>query len=895
MKKTILFIFLLFLGFNSSYSQSKNYWTSPKVQDFNLTNYAKEGNLPNQFKTFELSFLSITNELKNAPNRFDVKTTPIVISFPDSEGKFEEFTMFEASNFDDALKVQFPQINSYIGIGVKNKATILRLSVDPRGLNGMILKGNGVTEFFTPISTDGEVYAFYKSQRNKNFGKGKQPFTCLTPEDDSVLESFNDKFENQTMASDGRLLTFRAAVSCTGEYTQYHGGTVAGALAAINTTMTRVNGIYERDLAIRMVLIGTNNLVVYTNPGTDPYTTNYNSELQSTLTSVIGAANYDVGHLFVFAPDGGSAGCIGCVCDAAKGSAFTAADPPEGETFDVDYVAHEFGHQFGGRHTFSHSRETGSVAQREVGGGTTIMAYAGITAQNAALASDDYFHAGSIQQIQSNMVAKSCPTSTTITHSAPVVNAGANFTIPISTPFMLTGSATDAGGASGLTYCWEQYDTMGNTQTGAASAASPTKATGPNFRSYSPTTSPTRYFPNLNSVFSGSTTTGGSNILVEALSSVARTLNFRLTVRDNVLNGGQTNFADMVVTVDGARGPLTVTSQNTAGISYDVNSVQTVSWAVNNTNLIAGGANVDVLITTDNGQTWTTLLANTPNTGSANVTMPSTPAPFCRLMVKASNNIFFNVNSQVFAVGYSVITTCNTYSNNTTLNIPDGVGANAPGPVVTKSINVTTPDVTISSVKATLGITHTWMNDLVIALEHPDATQVTLFNRNCGNSNGTANLTFSDDNATIPAACAGVTGTYSPAAPLSAFAGKSSIGTWGLLVADFYNGDIGNIGNWTLEICTQQITLNSDSFEINNLAIYPNPNNGNFNIQFNSSSGNEIKVLVHDIRGRQIFERSFNNSGLFNENINLSSVQSGIYMVTVLDGAQKQVKKIVVE
>ena len=892
MKKTILFIFLLFLGFNSSYSQSKNYWTSPKVQDFNLTNYAKEGNLPNQFKTFELSFLSITNELKNAPNRFDVKTTPIVISFPDSEGKFEEFTMFEASNFDDALKVQFPQINSYIGIGVKNKATILRLSVDPRGLNGMILKGNGVTEFFTPISTDGEVYAFYKSQRNKNFGKGKQPFTCLTPEDDSVLESFNDKFENQTMASDGRLLTFRAAVSCTGEYTQYHGGTVAGALAAINTTMTRVNGIYERDLAIRMVLIGTNNLVVYTNPGTDPYTTNYNSELQSTLTSVIGAANYDVGHLFVFAPDGGSAGCIGCVCDAAKGSAFTAADPPEGETFDVDYVAHEFGHQFGGRHTFSHSRETGSVAQREVGGGTTIMAYAGITAQNAALASDDYFHAGSIQQIQSNMVAKSCPTSTTITHSAPVVNAGANFTIPISTPFMLTGSATDAGGASGLTYCWEQYDTMGNTQTGAASAASPTKATGPNFRSYSPTTSPTRYFPNLNSVFSGSTTTGGSNILVEALSSVARTLNFRLTVRDNVFNGGQTNFADMVVTVDGARGPLTVTSQNTAGISYDVNSVQTVSWAVNNTNLIAGGANVDVLITTDNGQTWTTLLANTPNTGAANVTMPATPAPFCRLMVKASNNIFFNVNSQVFALGYTVSTTCNTYTNNNVLVIPDGVGANAYGPVVTNSITV--PDaVEISRVNVGLNVTHTYPQDLQIAIDHPDATQVVVWNRACaGNDN--FNITLSDS-APGFSCVANMTGTFSPSAPLSAYNGKQSNGTWTLLARDGWNEDTGQINSWFLEICSETITLSSSSFTLDNIQIYPNPNNGNFNIQFNSSSGNEIKVLVHDIRGRQIFERSYNNSGLFNENINLSNIQSGIYMVTVLDGAQKQVKKIVVE
>jgi len=192
-----------------------------------------------------------------------------------------------------------------------------------------------------------------------------------------------------------------------------------------------------------------------------------------------------------------------------------------------------------------------------------------------------------------------------------------------------------------------------------------------------------------------------------------------------------------------------------------------------------------------------------------------------------------------------------------------------------------------------LGITHTWMNDLVIALDHPDATQVTLYNRNCGNSNGTANLTFSDGSAGIPAACAGVTGTYSPASPLSAFAGKSSIGTWTLLAADYYNGDLGNIGNWTLEICSQEITLNNNVFDISGLVLYPNPNNGSFNIEFSPKS-DKIDVAVHDIRGRQIFEKSYTNTGLFNEEINLNNVQSGIYMVTIIDGNQKQVKKIVI-
>lgn len=898
MKKTILFIALLFFGMNFSYSQNRNYWSRADKQDFQLTTYAEKGNLPNQYSRLQLDLLSITTTLRNSPDRFETKTSSVLVSFPDSNGNFEEFMMFEASNFEAELKAQFPQINSYVGIGVKDKSSILRLSVDPRGLNGMIFRGNGVTEFFTPISTDGTVYAFYKSERNKGHNKDKKPFTCLTPDEELVFEDIHGRFENETMASDGRLLTFRAAVSCTGEYAQYHGGTVAGALAAINTTMTRVNGLYERDLAIRMVLIGNNNLVVYTDPATDPYTTNYNTELQSTLTSVIGEVNYDVGHLFVYGPDNGNAGCIGCVCNSGKGSAFTAADPPQGEVFDVDYVAHEFGHQFGGRHTFSHSRETGSVAQREVGGGSTIMAYAGITNQNVQMASDDYFHAGSIEQIQANMVGKTCPTSTPITHSAPVVTAGANYTIPISTPFMLTGSATDAGGGA-LTYCWEQYDTMGNTQGGANSAASPTKASGPNWRSYSPTTSPTRYFPNLNSVFNGSVTTSGSNILVEALSSVARTLNFRLTVRDNEINGGQTNFGNMTVTVDATRGPLTVTSQNTDGIVWAQESQQTITWNVNGTNGSAGGTNVDILYTTNNGQTWIPLLTNTPNDGSQIITVPSITAPNCRIMVKASGNIFFNVNTKNIAIGdytYETQNICEDYVFNLNYTLTESSDTNYPGIILP-----ITDSYTITDIKTYANVTHPNIGQVNILFWFPWSTGLNTgiwYNQtSCTN----ANMDKWFDLAGAPASCSTVGG--SPFLPFSTgnFAGaigQNSAGEWRIYTKDVVvDGSGGVLNTFTIQLCRNEMVpvLTSESFEDNNFTLYPNPNNGSFNIQFSSNTGNKININVHDLRGRQIYSNSYSNNGLFNETIELSNIQTGIYLVTVQDGARKVTKKIVVK
>ena len=72
----------------------------------------------------------------------------------------------------------------------------------------------------------------------------------------------------------------------------------------------------------------------------------------------------------------------------------------------------------------------------------------------------------------------------------------------------------------------------------------------------------------------------------------------------------------------------------------------------------------------------------------------------------------------------------------------------------------------------------------------------------------------------------------------------------------------------------------------------PNPNKGAFNIQFNSNSGNEIDVKVHDIRGREIYSKSYTNTDFFNENLQLNNVETGVYLVTVQDGGRKEVKKL---
>jgi len=639
MKYKLLSVALLVVA-NLSFAQNKSAIWNASAKKTTLIALDENMQLPSE-KVFELNLSGLRSALNSAPKRMSSSQSQNIISIPNADGNLEQFKVFENSIMEAELAAKYPEIKSYVGIGIDNPLSIAYFSVSPQGFKSMVLSPNKSTEFIEPISADLTTYTVYKKADKKN---AFTPFECSVI--DKAAASPTMMLRN---ADDSVLRTFRLAVSCTGEYATYFGGTKAQALAAINASMTRVNGVFENDFAIRMVLIANNDLVLYTNASTDPYTTSYNSQLQSTLTSVIGEANYDVGHLFVRASNNGNAGCIGCVCvNGSKGSGFTSSTIPTGDTFDIDYVAHEIGHQFGANHTFSMSNE-GTGANMEPGSGSTIMGYAGITSQDVQTNSDAYFHAFSIQQVTNNVKAKTCQTNTPTGNAVPTANAGLDYTIPKSTPFMLTGSGTDADGDV-LTYNWEQFNSASSTQTGASSAASATKTSGPTFRSYNSSTSPVRYFPNMSRVLAGATTTQGTEIVVEALPSVARTMNFRLTVRDNKLGGAANKSDDMVVTVNGTAGPFSVTAPNTA-VSYVGGSSQTITWNVAGTT--ANGvncANVDILISTDGGTTWSTLLAATPNDGSQAVTIPNTAGTTNRIMVKGTNHIFFDVSNANFTI-----------------------------------------------------------------------------------------------------------------------------------------------------------------------------------------------------------------------------------------------------
>jgi chitodextrinase len=669
-----------------SFAQEKNsFWKASTLKSTSELLESKM-QLP-QNNVFELDVNGIKNALSTSPQRFANSKGGTIISFPNAEGVMERFSVYENSIMAPELAANYPEIKSYIGIGIDNPTSTLYFSISPLGFKSMQLNAGKSAVFIEPLSADLTTYSVYKkADKVKNFS----PFEC------AVIDQVQNQVDPSALrpnADDSTLRTFRLAVSTTGEYAAYFGGTKAQALAAINATMTRVNGVFEKDFAVRMVLIANTDLIIYTNASTDPYTTSYNSQVQSTLTSVIGEANYDIGHLFVRASNNGNAGCIGCVCvNGSKGSAFTAATVPTGDLFDIDYVAHEMGHQFGANHTFSFSNE-GTGANMEPGSGSTIMGYAGITNQDVQPNSDVYFHAFSIQQVTNNVKNKTCQTNTATGNTVPTANAGLDYTIPKSTPFMLTGAGTDANGDV-LTFNWEQFDNAASTATGASSAASATRTTGPTFRSYNSSTSPARYFPRIQSILAGATTTAGSEITVEALPSVARTMNFRLTVRDNRAVGSANNSDDMIVTVNATAGPFTVTSPNTA-VSYAGGSSQTVTWNVagttaNNVNC----ANVDVLISTDGGNTWSTLLTATPNDGTQAVTMPNVSSSTCRIMVKGNNHIFFDVSNANFTLTTAVAdTTAPTAPTNLTASGTTQTATNLSWTASTDNVGVTGYDV----------------------------------------------------------------------------------------------------------------------------------------------------------------------------------------------------------
>ena len=622
-----------------------------------------------QSQALTLDVPGLRAALATAPAETQAGAVPLVLALPLPNGRTGRFALHEAPVMAPALAARFPSIKTYAGTGLDDASASVRLDLSPQGFHAQVLAADGQSFYIDPVSpTDAQHYlGFYRKDMDRAAAGlaatcGFVPTTADQKASAARLAAWQTA-SPLARASGAQLHTYRLALACTPEYALTKGNTVASVMAGEVATVNRVVGVYEKELAVRLVLVPNNDQLIFLSGiGTQPAPAYANSnggamlaQNQSNVDRIIGTANYDIGH--VVSTGGGGVAYLGVVCNPArKAGGVTGSSRPVGDAFDIDYVAHEMGHQFAGNHPFNGDAGSCSGGNRnsdtawEPGSGSTIMAYAGIcTATNDLQPnSDPIFHTGNYQEMRAFIAGTTCAVVTATGNTAPTVTAPASGkTLPISTPFKLTATATDAE-SDPLTYMWEELD-LG--PTGTPTTAQVANETPPLFRSFVPISDGTRYFPRLSNLVANTTRIG------ERLPTVTRTLKFRCTARDahsgpvGVVGG--VDYSPLVnLNVTSTAGPFVVTAPNVAAVSWTGGTAQTITWDVANTTAApVSCALVNLRLSLDGGLTYpVTLAANVANSGTASVTVPNVATTTARIMVEAADNYFFDISNVNFAI-----------------------------------------------------------------------------------------------------------------------------------------------------------------------------------------------------------------------------------------------------
>jgi hypothetical protein len=653
------------------------------------TNYLQ----PRDYAPFVIDHAALATQLSGAPMEFNSATAnPVRLDIPGPDGSVQSFDIVTSPVMAPELAAKFPQINTYRGVGVTDATASIRLDLTPQGFHAQVLSPNGgyyidpfyhldtsayVSYFIFDAGVDAETQAVRDGLTEQLFGHDGTPINLdseqaishdddrpplegeldsrdhsneHTPDvhDDHVAHGVRVDEQDDNGAAGTRFIgetlrTYRLANAATAEYTIFHGGTVMAGQSAIVTAINRVTGVYENDFAIRLELVANNDQLVYTsNP--DPYSNNNAGAMlgqnQSNLDTVIGSANYDIGH--VFSRGGGGVAGLGVVGNNfRKAEGVSGLGSPIGDPFSVDYVSHEMGHQFDGLHTFNGcgAGGGGGSSSYEPGSASTIMGYAGICGGNNLQSnSDPYFHWKNLNEVRSfvNNQIPNVGTTMSTGNTDPMADAGADYAIPTETPFRLTGAGSDIDPADLLTYTWEQAD-----RGPALTLSQPDNGSSPIFRSWLGTTDPVRVVPRLNELLNNTTPVG------ERYATVPRFMDWRLTVRDNAPGGGGHAIDAMRINIVDTGSPFQVASPNTSGVTWAGNTTENIAWDVAGTD---GGAintpNVNIRLSTDGGQTYPiTLAENVANDGSHDILVPNIDTNGARVMVEGAGNIFFDLSN----------------------------------------------------------------------------------------------------------------------------------------------------------------------------------------------------------------------------------------------------------
>ena len=652
MRKLILVFFIL----TFQYSYSQDYWkisASSKYQD--------QSDLANEIKNISLEYKSLTRKILSIKDNEFIK-----IDFPNENGELEFFSLKEIQTLSKEVQTKYPNIRTFRGYSDSRKNVILRITYSPLGLSGSLRTPKGFV-FLQPQMGSSTNHIFYTSSRHNYIGEKLFCKTNLLKINSSVKKNDNKKSNKNTNRTPK---SFKIAIAAPGEYTEFWGdnndqnGTNSeDAFAAVVSTINRLNEIMEVDLGIKLIIVSDASLM-YLDKSSDPFNSNFASEIHSTLSSLVGEENYDLGHLFHRGQASGDAGTVGNVCvndrkdRAYSAHPFTATNGSSGiflnDYFDLDFVLHEVGHQFGATHTYAYNPEPFGVSS-EPGSGSTIMSYAGfVSGENMQRHSDPYFHYHSIQDIDSYVDNVSCHSNVNSLNQKPTVSAGEDFYIPKGTAYYLKANGFDSDDDS-LTYCWEQLDS-GRVD---ASNFGPNLLTGSINRSIPPSENKIRYIPNIYEVLNGNLELSNPTLFSswETVSNVERTLTWGVTVRDrsesNPNGMGQISQDVKKIFVKQSAGPFRIISNDSSDTIWKSGSNQKIIWNVANTDKAPiSTERVSIFLSVDGGENFSIPLAeNIPNNGETYIIVPGDiTTEAARIKISADDNIYFAVNASPFKI-----------------------------------------------------------------------------------------------------------------------------------------------------------------------------------------------------------------------------------------------------
>ncbi len=652
-----VFVTILITVFTTFLVNGQQFWTQVDASKIQLRSESSRIITPERFKAFSLDRQRLASYLSNAPieHKNIVEHSNFTVYMPDETGELAEYVVWYSPVMEEELAAKYPNIRSYKGFKRSDRSVSMRMTVMADNFYAAFSSIDKMVYIDQYSTENNEIFMAYNTADYDDPALSKEVICGI--QDEFFIHETNHIKPRTLIDEIVPLRIYRLALGCSVEWGARR-GTKEKALEEMVTFVDRANVYFEREVSARMVIVASNENAVNVEEGQfNPYTdTREGRSILTQNTTVlnqrIGVNNYDIGHVFSVCYDVGGVAFLGSICSQNKGAGVTCHNGTSISNGIVQTFVHEVGHQMSANHTFNHcpgnEGQTPSGTGFEPGSGSTIMAYPGAcSTSNLGVPRDDYYHGGSLNEIYNYTATEGaeayrCAQKVDLGNFRPVVTLDYTdgFFIPRVTPFYLTGKAEDANGDN-MTFNWEEMDS------GTSSPLGMPAGNAPIFRSLRPGNSTTRFFPNTNRILQHE-----FNHVHELLPTYGRDLTFRLVARDNHPMGSAAGWEEVKFKVAPNSGPFEMLTPNEP-LKLKAGDKVDVTWDVSNTDIAPVNCKyVDIYFALDSdldfdGPNMILAATQVPNDGHEAVIVPNVVTPRTRIVVKASNNIFFTLTKEI--------------------------------------------------------------------------------------------------------------------------------------------------------------------------------------------------------------------------------------------------------